>query len=85
MLLFFLLRFYLFIFKERGREGEREREKRQLSLTWPLLGTWPATQAYTLLGNRTGDPLVCRLLLNPLSHTSQGPVGILEDSEPQGG
>ena len=38
----------------------------------PLLGTWPATQASALTGNRTGDPLVRRLVLSPLSHTSQG-------------
>ena len=38
----------------------------------PLLGTWPATQAYALTGNPTGDPLVRRLVLNPWSHTSQG-------------
>ena len=38
----------------------------------PLLATWPATQACALTGNGTGDPLVHRLVLNPLSHTSQG-------------
>ena len=38
----------------------------------PLLGTWPATQTCALTKNRTSDPLVCRLALNPLSHTSQG-------------
>ena len=38
----------------------------------PLLGTWPATQACALMGNQTGDPLVRRPALNPLSHTSQG-------------
>ena len=43
-----------------------------LPLARPLLGTWPATQACALTGNRTGDPLVCKPLLNPLSHTSQG-------------
>ena len=37
----------------------------------PLLGTWPATQACALTGNQTGDPLVHRLELSPLSHTSQ--------------
>ena len=30
------------------------------------------TQACDLTGNRTGDPLVHRLALNPLIHTSQG-------------
>ena len=43
-----------------------------LSLVRPLLGTWLATQASALTGNRTSDPLVRRLALNPLSHTSQG-------------
>ena len=32
----------------------------------------PATQACALTGNQTGDLSVCRLALNPLSHTSQG-------------
>ena len=34
--------------------------------------TWPATQAFALTGNLTGDPLVCRLVFSPLSHTSKG-------------
>ena len=40
---------YLFIL-ERGREGEREEEKHNVWLppACPLLGTWPATQAYAL-------------------------------------
>ena len=37
----------------------------------PQQGTWPATQACALTGNSTGDPLVRRLALSPLSHTSQ--------------
>ena len=60
---YFFKRFiYLFTFRERGREGEREGEKHQ-SLV--------ASQACALIGNRTCDPLVHRLELNPLSHTSQ--------------
>ena len=47
----------------------------------PLLGTWPATQACALNGNRTGDPLVCRPALNPLSHTSQGKKSFLIDKQ----
>ena len=43
-----------------------------LPLMHPLLGTWPTTQACTLTGNQTSSPLVHRLALNPLSHTSQG-------------
>ena len=38
----------------------------------PQPGTWPTTQACALTGNRTHDLPVCRLALNPLSHTSQG-------------
>ena len=54
---------------------EKERERNinvWLPLVYPLLGTWPATQACALTGNRTSDILVHRLVLNPLSHTSQG-------------
>ena len=43
-----------------------------LPLEYPLLGTWPTTQAGALNGNGTCDPLVGRPALNPLSHTSQG-------------
>ena len=38
----------------------------------PPPGTWAANRACALTGNRTGDPLVCRLALNLLNHTSQG-------------
>ena len=47
-----------------------------LPLVRPLLGTWPTTQACALTGNQTGDPLVRRPTLNPLSYSSQG---LLED------
>ena len=64
---------FIYLFLELGREGEREGEKHcvWLPLVCPLLGTWPATQAHALTGNRTSDPLVHRPMLNPLSHTSQ--------------
>ena len=39
-----------------------------LPLTRPQPGTRPATQACALTGNRTGDALVHRLALNPVSH-----------------
>ena len=70
----FFLRFYLFICRERGRaEKERERNSSMsLPLMPPLLGTRPTTQACSLTGNQTSDPLVHRPVLNPLSHTSQG-------------
>ena len=50
-----------------------ERYINRLPLAQPQLGTWPATQACALTGNRTGDLLV----INPLSHTSQGFVVVL--------
>ena len=69
---FFFNDFIYFIFRWREREEERERN---INVWLPLaclpLGTWPATQACTLTGNRTGNPLVHRLELSPLSHTRQ--------------
>ena len=47
-----MIYFILFIFRERGREGERERNINVwLSLTRPHLGTWPAAQVCALAGN----------------------------------
>ena len=84
----FFVDLYLFIFRERGRKGEREGEKHLmykrmceryihwLHLACPQLGTWPATQAGALTGNGTGDLSVHRPVhrpvLDPLSHTCQG-------------
>ena len=63
--------FYLFnyFFRERGREGEKERNITVwLPLERPPLRTWPTTQAYAPTGYQTSDPLVCRVALDPLSH-----------------
>ena len=84
----FLKDFIFFIFRERGREGERKEEKHQflrniilhvslLSLTYHQPGTWPATQAHVLTGNWTGDLSVCGMTSKPLSHISQGRISIL--------
>ena len=74
------LKFYLFTFRGEGWEKERDRNINVwLPLSCPLLGTWPATQACVLTGNRTGDPLVHRLALSPLRHTSQGHTDSLKD------
>ena len=72
-LILFFLRFYLFIFRERGREGQREKPQcvvvSQACPTGDLAcnpGMCPLT------GNQTDDPLVHWPALSPLSHTSQG-------------
>ena len=64
----------LFIYFYREGKGGRKRGKHQcvVASCTPPTGYLAATQACALTGNRTSDPLVCRLALNPLSHTSQG-------------
>ena len=66
----FLKRFYLFIFREREREREREGEKHQCVVASCVTPSGSATQARALTVNRTGDPLVHRPAINPLSPTS---------------
>ena len=66
---------FIYLFLERGERREKKRE-RNISVWLPIessqLGTFPSTQACAVTGNQTGNPLVCKLALNPLSHTSQG-------------
>ena len=79
-ILFLKILFIYFLERMEGREKQRERKINVwLPLVHPLLGTWPATQACALNGNQTGDPLVHRLVLNPLSHTSQGYLFIFRE------
>ena len=80
-LVFFLKDFvYLFLERVEGKEEERERNINVwLPLMCPKLGTWPATQECSLTRNWTGDPLVCRPALNPLSYTSQGQIQLFLD------
>ena len=70
----------LFIyFRERGREGERERNINVwMPLVCSLRGTWSTTQAIALTGNRASNPLVHGPALNPLSYPSQGCTLIFE-------
>ena len=42
-----------------------------LPLAHPLLGIWPATQACALTGNQTGNALVHRPTLSPVTYTNQ--------------
>ena len=69
------LRFHLFIFREKGREGEKH--QCVVDSHTPPTGDLAATQACALTGNRTSDPLVYRPALNLLSHTSQGRFHVL--------
>ena len=70
----FLKRFYLFISRDRGREGEREGEKHQRAGASgaPPTGDPAHNPGMYPAGNQTSDPLVHRLALYLLSHTSQG-------------
>ena len=69
-ILFFNLN-YLFLDRGEGREKEGEKHQCVATPTHPHWGTRPATQAYALTGNRTSDPLLPSLVLNPQSHTKQ--------------
>ena len=74
-LFFFFNKDFIYLFLDRGEGREKERERNisvWLPLVHPLLGTWPATQACALTGNRTCNPLVLRPALSPLSHSSKG-------------
>ena len=62
----------LFPFRERGREGEREREKHPC-VRGITIGCLLHTRAGVLARNPGMCPdWECRLVPNPLSHTSQG-------------
>ena len=70
---YFLKRFYLFNFRERGKEGERgEKHQCVVASHAPPTGDLACNPGIRLTGNQTGNPLVRRPGINPLSHTSQG-------------
>ena len=70
-------KYFVYLFLERGGEGEREKhhwwEKHQCVVVShaPPVGDLASTQACALTGHRTSDPLLRRLALNALSHISQ--------------
>ena len=86
-LFYFFFKHFIYLFLERGQGREKERETnvdvwekhRSFASHTPPTGTWPVTQACALTGNQTSDILVCRTMLNPLSHTSQGSSVDLND------
>ena len=74
---------FLFIFRERGREGEREGEKHRCERETligcfshaPQQQTKPATQACALTRHQTSNLLLCKTMPNQSIHTSQGDDG----------
>ena len=75
---FFLIS-YLLILRERGREGERA--ERNINVWLPLshlpTGDLASNPGMCPEGASTGDPLVHRPALNPLSHTSWATIFFL--------
>ena len=70
--LFFKDVIYLFLETWEGRKRGRATSVCVCLLSTPHGEPWPTIQACALRGNRTRVLLVCRSVLNPLSHTSQG-------------
>ena len=65
---------YLFIYRQRGREGEREGEKHQCLVATHAPPTGDLAHNPGMCSDRESNqqPFGCQLALNPLSHTSQG-------------
>ena len=74
---------YLFIFRERGNEGEREGEKCQLvtSCTSPYQGPGLQPRHVPQLEYAPTDLLICGTMPNQLSHTGQGSEGKLNEED----
>ena len=72
------LKIFLFIclFLERGDGREKEGEKHQCVVASRAPPT--GDQVCALLGNQSSNPQVCRPVLNPLSHTSQSRIFIID-------
>ena len=69
---FFVFLKMLFLFRERGREREREGEKHQCVVVARVPHPGDLAHNPGMCPDWESNPLVCRLVLNPLSHTSQG-------------
>ena len=71
---FFFFKDFIYLFLERGREGEREGEKHHCVVAShaPPTGDLACNPGMCPAGNWTGDPLVHRPVLNLLSYTNQG-------------
>ena len=71
---FFFLKGFIYLLLGKGREGEREGEKHQCVVAFHAPPTWDLACNPGMCPDweLNLDPLVHRLALNPLSHTSQG-------------
>ena len=65
-------RFYLFLERGEGKERGRETSIGGCFPHAPYWGPGPQPRHVPWTGHRTGDPLVCRPVLSPLSYASQG-------------
>ena len=75
-------KFYLFIFREKGREGETlmcERNINWLPLTCPQPGSRPAAQACALTRSRTSDLSLCGMTPDQLSRSGLSLYSILTE------
>ena len=72
--LVFFKRFYLFLFRHRGREGERQGEKRQcvVASCMPPTGDLARSPGMRPDWELNQQRFGLQPVLNPLSHTSQG-------------
>ena len=75
----FLKKFiYLFLERERGREGERDGEKQQLPLIRALTEDQTPNPGMCPDQESNRQPLLCWTTSNALSHTGQGVTSIFK-------
>ena len=73
---YFFKRLYLLIFRETGREREKEGEKQQSVASLHTLGTEPTTRAGALTRNGTDNLSLCGTTPKQLSHTGPGDLQV---------
>ena len=62
-----------FIFRQKGKEGEREKHQCVVASRMLPIGNLACNPGMCPVWELNWQPLVCRPALSPLSHTSQGP------------